>query len=80
LDLELLTMSKEEVVMPKRIHTPMCYCGDNCKLVMCKVAGYAYEMRFFMCVNYVHDLIKPFGNVRPNVRTYYISLLFSCHC
>ena len=67
LDLDLLAMRKERVEVPKGIHTPMCYCGDNCKLVKCQVLGYAYGMRFFMCVNYAHDPIKPFGNVRPKV-------------
>jgi hypothetical protein len=58
------------VVVPKGIHTPMCYCGDNCKVVKCKVLGHAYGMRFFMCANYVHDLIKPLNrNDRPKVRT-----------
>jgi hypothetical protein len=70
LDLELLTTRKEVVVVPKGIHTPMCYCGDNCKVVKCKVLGHAYGMRFFMCANYVHDLIKPLNrNDRPKVRT-----------
>ena len=39
LDLDLLTMRKEEVPMPKVIYTPMCFCGDNCKLVKCNVLG-----------------------------------------
>jgi hypothetical protein len=70
LDLELLTMSKEVVAVPKGIHTPMCYCGDNCKIVKCKVIGHVYGMRFFMCSNYAHDLIKPLNrNDRPKVRT-----------
>jgi hypothetical protein len=52
----------------------MCFCGDNCKLVKCKVLRYAYEMRFFMCANYAHDLIQPFDrNLRAKVKTYYIS-------
>jgi hypothetical protein len=32
-DLDLLTSRKDKVQVPKGIHTPMCYCGDNCKLV-----------------------------------------------
>jgi hypothetical protein len=64
LNLELLTMRKEEVALPKGIH------GDNCKLVKCKVVGYTYGMRFFMCINYEHDPIKPLDNVGPKVRSY----------
>jgi hypothetical protein len=55
LDLEFLTSRKDKVEVPKGIHTPMCYCGDNCKLVKCNVLGYRYRMRFFMCENYEHD-------------------------
>jgi hypothetical protein len=70
LDLELLTMSKEVVAVPKGIHTPMCYCGDNCKVVKCKALGHAYGMRFFMYANYAHDPIKPLNrNDKPKVRT-----------
>jgi hypothetical protein len=36
LDSELLTTRKEVVAVPKGIHTPMCYYGDNCKVVKCK--------------------------------------------
>lgn len=61
-------MKNEEVVVPKGRYTPMCYCGDNCKLVKCKIVRYTYDMRLFMCVNYAHDPIKSFDNVRPNVR------------
>ena len=68
LDLDFLTMRKEEVAVPKGTYTPIFFCGDDCKLVKCKVLGYWYGMRFFMCVNYVHNPIKPFGNVRPKVR------------
>jgi hypothetical protein len=77
LDLEFLTKMKDNVGVPKGIHTPMCFCSDNCKLVRCNVLGYAYRMRFFMCTNNVHDPIKPFNlNVRAKVKTYYISQLF----
>ena len=55
LDLELLTSRKDKVAVPKGIHTPMCYCGDNCKLVKCNILSYVYRTRFFMCVNYEHD-------------------------
>jgi hypothetical protein len=80
LDLEFLTKRKDNVEVPQGIDTPMCLCGDNCKLVRCKVLGYAYRMRFFMCVNYAHDPIQPFDrNLRAKVRTYYISQLFICH-
>jgi hypothetical protein len=52
----------------------------NCKLVRCKVLGYAYGMRFFMCANYAHDPIQPFDRkLRAKVKTYYISQLFICH-
>jgi hypothetical protein len=74
LDLEFLTKRRDNVEVPKGIETLMCFCGDNCKLVRCKVLGYAYGMRFFMCANYAHDPIQPFGrNLRAKVRTYYIS-------
>ena len=80
LDLEFLTKRKDNVEVPKGIDTPMCFCGDNCKLVSCTVQGYAYGMRFFMCANYAHDPIQPFDrNLRAKVRTYYISRLFICH-
>jgi hypothetical protein len=59
LDLELLTMRKEVVAVTKGIHTPMFYCGDNCKVVKCKALGHTYGMWFFMCVNYAQDPIKP---------------------
>jgi hypothetical protein len=55
LDLEFLTSRKDKVEVPKGIHTPMCYCGDNCKLVKCNVIVYRYGMMFFMCENYEHD-------------------------
>ena len=67
-NLEFLTMRKEVVAVPKGMHTPMCYCDENCKLVKCKVLGYVYGMRLFMCLDYEHDPIKPFVNVRPKVR------------
>jgi hypothetical protein len=77
LDLEFLTKRKDNVQVPKAIDTPMCFCGDNCKLGKCTVLRYAYGMRFFVCANYVHDLINPFDyNLRAKVRTYYISRLF----
>jgi hypothetical protein len=80
LDLDFLTKRKDNVEMPQGIDTPMCFCGDSCKLVRCKVLGYAYGMRFFMCANYAHDLIQPFDhNLRAKVKTYYISQLFICH-
>jgi hypothetical protein len=80
LDLEFPTKSKDNFEVPQGIDTPMCFCGDNCKLVRCKVLGYAYSMRFFMCANYAHDPIHPFDrNLRARVKTYYISQLFICH-
>jgi hypothetical protein len=70
LDLELLTTRKEVVAVPKGIHTPMCYCGDNCNVVKCKALRHAYGMWFFMCANYAHDPFKPLNrNDRPKVRT-----------
>jgi hypothetical protein len=79
LDLEFLTKRKDNVKVTKGIGTPMCFCGDKCKLVRCTVLGYAYGMRFFMCANYAHDMIKPFDhNLRFKVRTYYICQLFIC--
>jgi hypothetical protein len=79
LDLEFLTKRKDNVEVLKRTYTFMCFYGDNCKLVRCKVLGYTYEMRFFMCANYVHDPIQAFDrNLRAKVRTYYISRLFIC--
>jgi hypothetical protein len=48
LDLDLLTKRKDNVEVPQEIDTSMCFCGDSCKLVRCKVQGLAYEMRFFM--------------------------------
>jgi hypothetical protein len=42
LDLEFLTKRKDNVEVPQGIDTPMCFFGDNCKLVRCKVLGYAY--------------------------------------
>jgi hypothetical protein len=80
LDLDFLTKRKDNVDVPQGIDTPMFFCGDNCKLVRCKVLGYAYGMRFFMCANYAHDPIHPFNhNLRAKVKTYYISELFICH-
>jgi hypothetical protein len=80
LDLEFLTKRNENVEVRQGIDTPTCFCGDNCKLVRCKVLGYAYWMRFFMCANYAHDPIQPFDcNLRDKVRIYYISQLFICH-
>jgi hypothetical protein len=32
LDLELLTMRKGVVAVPKGMHTPMCYCGEIARL------------------------------------------------
>jgi hypothetical protein len=79
LDLDFLTKRKDNVEVPQGINTPMCFCGDNCKLVRCKVLGYAYGMRFFMCANYAHDPIQPFDrNLGDKVKTYYISQLFFC--
>jgi hypothetical protein len=70
LDLKLLTKTKVNVEVPNGIHTPMCFCGDSCKVVRCKVLGYAYGLRFFMCANYVHDPIQPFDrNLRAKVKT-----------
>jgi hypothetical protein len=70
LDLELLTTRKEVVAVPKGIHTPMFYCGDNCKVFKCKVLGHAYGIRLLMCANYAHDPIQQLNrNNRPRVRT-----------
>jgi hypothetical protein len=80
LDFDFLTKRKDNVEVPQEIDTPMCFYGDSCKLVRCKVLGYAYEMRFFMCDNYAHDPIQPFDcNLRAKVKTYYISQLIICH-
>jgi hypothetical protein len=80
LDLEFLTKRKDNVEVPQGIDTPMCFCGDNCKIVRCKVLGYTYGIRFFICSNYVHDPIQPFDcNLRTKVKTYYISQLFICN-
>jgi hypothetical protein len=49
LDLEFLTKRKDTVEVPKGIHTPICFYGDNCKFVRCNVFGDTSEMRFFMC-------------------------------
>jgi hypothetical protein len=40
LDLEFLTKRKDNVEVPKRIETPMCFCGGNCKLVVDGVYSY----------------------------------------
>jgi hypothetical protein len=77
LDLDFLTKRKDNVEVPQGIDTPMCFCGDSCKLFRCKVLGYAYEMRFFVCDNYAHDPVQPFDRI-AKVKTYYISQLFSC--
>jgi hypothetical protein len=80
LQVDFLTKRKDNVEVPQGIGTPMCFCGDSCKLVRCKVLGYAYGMRFFMCANYAHDPIQPFDrNLRAKVKTYYISQLFIRH-
>jgi hypothetical protein len=60
LDLGFLTTWKDNVVLPKGIHTPMCFCGDSCKLVKCKVLGYAYGMRFFIYVRLLVLIIRIF--------------------
>jgi hypothetical protein len=39
LDLDFLTKRKDNVEAPQGIDTPMCFCGDSCKLVRCKVLG-----------------------------------------
>jgi hypothetical protein len=39
LDLDFLTKRKDNVEVPQGIDTPMCFCGDSCKLVRCKVLG-----------------------------------------
>jgi hypothetical protein len=76
LDLDFLTKRKDNVDVPQGIDTPMCFCGDNCKLVRCKVLGYAYGMRFFMCANYAHDPIQPFDrNHRAKVKTLHFSII-----
>jgi hypothetical protein len=41
LDLDFFSKRKDNVDVPQGIDTPMCFCGDNCKLVRCKVLGYA---------------------------------------
>jgi hypothetical protein len=69
LDLDFLTKRKDNVEVPQGIDTLMCFCGDNCKLVRCKVLGYAYEMGFFMCDSFAHDPIKPLDcNLRAKVK------------
>jgi hypothetical protein len=71
--LELFTTRKEKVAVPKGINIPMCYYGDNCKVIKCMVLGDFYGMWFFMCANYAHDPIKPLNrNDRPKVRIVYI--------
>jgi hypothetical protein len=55
--LDFPTKRKDNVKVPQGIDTPMCFCGDNWKLVRCKVLGYADGMRFFMCANYAHNPI-----------------------
>jgi hypothetical protein len=35
LNLEFLIKRKDNVEVPKGIDTPMCFCGDKCKLVRC---------------------------------------------
>jgi hypothetical protein len=40
LDLDFLTKRKDNVELPQGIDTPMCFCGDSCKLVRCKVEEY----------------------------------------
>jgi hypothetical protein len=42
LDLDFLIKRKDNVEVPQGIDTPMFFSGDNCKLVRCKVLGYAY--------------------------------------
>jgi hypothetical protein len=80
LDLEFLTKRMDNVEVPKGFNTPMCLCGDKCKLARCTVLGYVYTMRFFMCSNYTHDPIQLSDcNLRAKVRAYYISRLFICH-
>jgi hypothetical protein len=39
LDLDFRTKRKDNVEVPQGINTPMCFRGDNCKLVRCKVLG-----------------------------------------
>ncbi|CAN6373464.1 unnamed protein product, partial [Urochloa humidicola] len=65
MDLDLLHMRKVNAPVPPGIYVPMCFSGDNCKLVQCQVLGVYYGMRFFMCDNYEYDPIKSFSNVRP---------------
>jgi hypothetical protein len=67
-DLEFPTLRKEEVAVPKEIHSPMCFCSDSCKFIKCKIVGYAYDMKFFMCVNSEHDPIKPFEEAARDAR------------
>jgi hypothetical protein len=50
-----LPKGKDNVEVPKGIHTPMCFYSDKYKLVRCKFLGYAYGMRFFMCANYHYN-------------------------
>jgi hypothetical protein len=77
LDLYFLTKRKDNIKVPQGIDTPICFCGDNYKLVRCKIPGYVW---FFMCANYTHDPIQPFDrNLRAKVKIYYISQLFICH-
>jgi hypothetical protein len=69
LDLDVLMKRKDNVEVPQGIDTHMFFCGDNCKFVRCKVLGYAYGMRFFVCANYALDPIQPFDvTLKPKQR------------
>jgi hypothetical protein len=41
LDLYFLTKRKDNIKVPQGIDTSICFCGDNYKLVRCKILGYA---------------------------------------
>jgi hypothetical protein len=45
----------------------MCFCGSLGKLMVSKVLGDDFGMRFFMCENYEYDPPKRFGKDRPKV-------------
>ena len=45
----------------------MCFCGSLCKFMESHVLGDDYDMRFFMCDNYVYDPPRRYSNNRPRV-------------
>lgn len=73
-DPDLLNWGKVRVTVPEGVNVPMCFCGDLCKLVRCKVLGDYYGMRFFMCDNYEYDPPKIYSSVRAKVITNHSSV------